>query len=281
MKQALRHMLGVTPSGQRYNCKCGEPMLAGHAHTCNRVSGPATTMRHEVLGKDLANAADAFCGVTVQKTPRVAVPPGDAEDKRDATTAAVALIAEAAARAAASSMGMAANVGAAEKKDKKVVPDWAFYGAAVNFATDVTVLCGEAKTHLPPVASLTKLAQQYGGAAAVAELKKRVKGECAKRAGEKRASYDAPCGGEGMDFVPYVVESHGFLHDSAVQVLNGLARNARIAFAVEHAALASYLKRRAAIALQRGNALLECEARHAARNSLGGKIGSGLFVSDD
>jgi len=65
----------------------------------------------------------------------------------------------------------AANVGAAEKKDKKVVPDWAFYGAAVNFATDVTVLCGEAKTHLPPVASLTKLAQQYGGAAAVAELK--------------------------------------------------------------------------------------------------------------
>ena len=76
-----------------------------------------------------------------------------------------------------------------------MVPDWAFYGAAVNFATDVTVLCGEAKTHLSPVASLTKLAQQYGGAAAVAELKKRVKGECDKRAGEKRASYDAPCGG--------------------------------------------------------------------------------------
>ena len=57
--------------------------------------------------------------------------------------------------------------------------------------------------------------------------------------------------------------------------------NARIAFAVEHAALASYLKRRAAIALQRGNALLECEARRAARNSLGGKIGAGLFVGDD
>ena len=79
--------------------------------------------------------------------------------------------------------------------------------------------------------------------------------------------------------MPFVVESHGWLHPDAVVVLGRLARNAEAALGSRCGEMVGYLKRLVAIGLQRGNAWLERNARDRSRGSWGGAVGAGLIVA--
>jgi hypothetical protein len=60
MCAALRHQYGLPPeAGASWHCRCGGRVAHGHLHTCNRVAGPATYARHEMIVSELCAAARA------------------------------------------------------------------------------------------------------------------------------------------------------------------------------------------------------------------------------
>ena len=79
-----------------------------------------------------------------------------------------------------------------------------------------------------------------------------------------------------------MVESHGFVGKGATKVLDEVAKYASDNYSVQRAELAGYLRRRVAIALQRGNGLLDRTAVRASRNSYGAALAMGMVsVSSD
>ena len=65
------------------------------------------------------------------------------------------------------------------------------------------------------------------------------------------------CNQNGYAFEPFIVETHGYLGDGAMNVIRQMAMHAGNVMQYDHAATLQYLMRRIAIALQRANALLD------------------------
>lgn len=259
MAQCLRHMLGLPPSGGRWLCRCSAHMSTGHAHACRAVQGPATYARHQTLVLSLARGAEEYSDAVVEKSP------------------AVQTVEELFGRAALAAAQPQPSEQAGVTRARALIPDLSFDCSTANFATDVTVLYGEADSHMATAAALER-ASRAGGAGVLGALWKRTKKACETRAVAKTTKYLQACAAAHYDFVPFVAESHGFLDASALNVLRTLARAAALTRGANEMELVAYLTRRAAIALQRGNALLERKARRASRGSYGAAVGAGLIA---
>lgn len=146
---------------------------------------------------------------------------------------------------------------------KRVVPDILFSGAELSLATDVSVLYGEADSQLQ--------VQEP-----VVHAKKRLVSHCAEREKAKHSKYQDTCKAMHSEFKPFVVESHGFLAPSAQAVLNDLAQYAQDVLGLRAVEMAGYLKRRVAIAIQRGNAALDRTALFNSRDSYGAAVAMGM-----
>ena len=78
------------------------------------------------------------------------------------------------------------------------------------------------------------------------------------------------------EFKPFVVESHGFIAPAACSVISDLASYASDVLHFSSAEMAGYLKRRVAIAIQRGNAALDRTGIQSSRNSFGAALALGM-----
>ncbi len=76
-----------------------------------------------------------------------------------------------------------------------------------------------------------------------------------------------------------MVESHGFVSRSAVDVLDRLALYGGPVLGCNAYELRGYFKRRVAIAIQRGNAALDRAGLQLSRNSYGAAVASGMVVA--
>jgi hypothetical protein len=217
---AQRHMLGLSPLSVGWSCKCGEPAGAGHFHTCNRVVGTATVMRHDVIANTLA-------ALVRENTSALAV-------TKPSIGAGSALRVEEHERA---------REAAAEGKPQRLVPDVQFDDPAgqLHLATDVSVVFGESPGRVTEVvdafvadAAAAAVAAAGGDAAgaaaasaAAASARVGVKGKgkaaarsqslatrvAAKttaalktRANAKVAKYTPACKALGITFQAFVVE---------------------------------------------------------------------------
>jgi hypothetical protein len=108
-------------------------------------------------------------------------------------------------------------------------------------------------------------------------LRSRTTSNADARAKAKDGKYVKSMEGVGVQFASFVVESHGWLHSSASDVLRALAFNAKEVFGVRAGDVLGYLKRRVAVAVQRGNCMLEAYARQRSRNTFGAVAAAGLF----
>ena len=108
---------------------------------------------------------------------------------------------------------------------------------------------------------------------------KRLRKQCAARETQKQRKYEERCRSLGAKFTPFVVESHGFVSRSAVDVLDRLARYGGQVLGCNAYELSGYLKRRVAIAIQRCNAALDRAGLQLSRNSYGAAVASGMVVA--
>jgi hypothetical protein len=154
------------------------------------------------------------------------------------------------------------SLAATEDGKRNVVPDLCLDGAAISLAIDVSVCYAEADSYL-----------RMGG-----HEEKKVLHVLAKRALVKSNKYTVSCAEQGIEFKPFVMESHGSLHSSAEDVLDRLAQYGSDASGCAKAELLGYLHRRVAIALQRGNARLDRMAVAKSRNSYGAAVARGIVV---
>jgi hypothetical protein len=234
MRSALRHQYGLAAVGDGlYYCKCGASLEAGHSHVCKRVAGPSTFARHEAVVCELSAAAEAHVQLSVARQP------------------AIAFVDRVAA-------------GEEAKKSNRVVPDILFDGPAFTCATDVSVVYGEAKSHLPTT---------------LKGVGKKAVTDCKARERAKQQKYAVSCKAMSAQFVPFVVESHGYLGDEALRLINALAKHAGEVMGVDEKEMAGYLQRRVAIAVQRGNAWLDRTAVQRSRNSYGAAVAMGMVAS--
>ncbi len=107
----------------------------------------------------------------------------------------------------------------------------------------------------------------------------RLRKQCATRETQKQRKYEERCRPLGVKFTPFVVESHGFVSRSAVDVLDQLALYGGQVLGCNAYELSGYLKRRVAIAIQRGNAALDRAGLQLSRNSYGAAVASGMVVA--
>ena len=150
-----------------------------------------------------------------------------------------------------------------DEEERVLVPDVCLDGAALSIALDVSVCYAEADSYLP---------KERGQAAA------KWLDVLARRAVLKSKKYSASCAKQGIYFVPFVMDSHGALHSSAVSVIDRLAEYGACVVGCQEQEFAGYLRRRVAIALQRGNARLDRLAVTKSRNSYGAAVARGLVV---
>jgi hypothetical protein len=236
MCAALRHQYGLPPkAGAPWYCRCGKSVTPGHLHTCNRVSGPSTFARHEMIVSELCAAAQTHMQLTVVRQP-------------------VMSFTERVERGEAAAAGR-----------MRLVPDILFDGADLCLATDVSVLYGVADSKLSVKDPVSK---------ACARLKK----QCKRRETEKTRKYQRTCEQLHAEFEPFVVESHGFLARGAVKTLDQLAKYGSEVLGGVASEMSGYLKRRVAIAIQRGNAALDRTGLQHSRNSYGAAVATGMVV---
>jgi hypothetical protein len=152
---------------------------------------------------------------------------------------------------------------AVKAKRKHLIPDILFAGADLSVCTDVTVLLGEAKSRLQCAKPVEKAHM-------------RLRKACKTREREKKRKYDESCKQMDAKFEPFVVESHGFLAAGAVQLLDQLAGYGAEVLCLPFPELKGHLKRRLAIAVQRGNAALDAHGIQACRNSYGSAVARGM-----
>jgi hypothetical protein len=249
VKTIKRHQYGLVPiagADHPWFCKCGHEVEAGHNHRCNRVSGPATFHKHQEVVKALVDIGKQYCGLQSTENPRVW------ED-------------------------IINN----QSEEKYVVPDIIFSGNGVNLAIDVSGFYGEAPTYLPRVAI-------SGMSAAVARrtdaMEAREKSKIRHYAAlpELRSVRIGEIGGGfgAMEFLPFVFESHGGLGRCAQDVISKLATIGAEANGIPEPVMRGYIKRRVAIAIQRGNAAVDAVAVMKQRNSIGAMMGSGAVGSN-
>lgn len=152
-----------------------------------------------------------------------------------------------------------------EDRSRHIIPDVVFDGAGLTLAIDVSVCYAEAKSNLP------KTRREVG--------KTKMFSALAKRAAAKVNKYRGSCAEQDIRFEPFVLESHGAMHSSASAVLDDLVKYGAAVLGCEEAELSGYMRRRVAIALQRGNAKLDRMAVMKSRNSYGAAVARGLVVA--
>ena len=152
-----------------------------------------------------------------------------------------------------------------EDRSRHIIPDVVFDGAGLTLAIDVSVCYAEAKSNLP------KTRREVGKTIMFSAL--------AKRAAAKVNKYRGSCAEQDIRFEPFVLESHGAMHSSASAVLDDLVKYGAAVLGCEEAELSGYMRRRVAIALQRGNAKLDRMAVMKSRNSYGAAVARGLVVA--
>lgn len=143
-----------------------------------------------------------------------------------------------------------------------IVPDVIFRGAGVNLAIDVSFVYSESDGRVDK-------------ASAAADPYKVVSTAMAERANVKIRKYREACKRDGIAFDAFVADSHGVLHASAGRVIDALVKYGANELGVESSELKAYIRRRVAIAIQRGNARLDQHAMALSRNGYGRAVALG------
>jgi len=156
-----------------------------------------------------------------------------------------------------------------------VVPDAVFDGPFLSLATDVSVVFAEADSYLPKV----QWTEANRANLELDDVKDSAKVKCQARAKVKSDQYAESCAAMDVKFEPFVLESHGFMHSSAVRVIERLAIHCCDVLGRSRLETVNYFKRRTAIALQRGNALLDRTALQRSRNSYGAALAMGMVAA--
>ena len=245
----LRHQYGLSPLPTTWRCKCGDSVAAGHFHRCKRVHGPSTFARHESIVHALATTAQVHAQLHVATNPTVTYSGRVEEREREAK-----------------------RMRDRECERKRVVPDLLFCGADLDLATDVTVLYGESPSYLS-----TQIESQ--GLKRVPAIRKKMKTAIEARERLKTNLYADSCKAYNWLFKPFVMESHGYMSADANAMIDKLAEYASDQYLAPAPSFAGYLRRRVAIALQRGNANLDQTAMRATRNSFGAALAMGFVTA--
>ena len=139
---------------------------------------------------------------------------------------------------------------------RHVVPDVVFRGVGLAFAIDVSFVYSESDGRVRrPLMSEES------------DLSKFVLSAMGERARTKVKKYEASCEEQDLRFTAFVADSHGALDASAKRVISVLVPYGAAELGCSRLDLDLYLRRRVAIAIQRGNARLD---QHALRLSRGG-----------
>ena len=148
---------------------------------------------------------------------------------------------------------------------RHVVPDVVLRCAEFQLATDVSFVFSESAGRVA--------ASHRSGKAALAT----VMGAMSTRARDKASKYARACARDGLTFEAFVMDSHGALDASAERVIKRLAQWAEDGLGLDGAMMATYIRRRLAIAAQRGNARLDQQAVAMSRGGYGGAMASGCL----
>jgi hypothetical protein len=238
---ALRHMFGLRPTDRPQYCKCGSPMSHGHAHTCNRVLGPATTHRHDTVCAELCALSQLCCHVQAQVEPRLnGVDPDNGE-----------------------SFVLEPDVLMEGMGDFKV-------------AVDVTFVYGESNSYLPEFDA--KANGDCDGDAMRESSVRALMETMVRRSVAKSKKYQSECVSRELEFEPFVIESHGYCGESVTRVLERMAGYAVSNFGGCFSAVLGYMRRRIAIAIQRGTARLDVDAIGRSAHSFGALEARGFAV---
>lgn len=143
-----------------------------------------------------------------------------------------------------------------------VVPDVVFRGHGLSLAIDVSFVYSESDGRV-------RLASKDS------DLKKLVTGAMGERARLKSRKYEESCKQQDLQFEAFVADSHGGLDASANRVMDHLITYGADELGCSRIELGLYLRRRVAIAIQRGNARLDQQAVKMSRGGYGRAIALG------
>jgi hypothetical protein len=152
--------------------------------------------------------------------------------------------------------------------EKYLIPDIIIHDPTytLNAAVDFSGVFGEADTNMLKGSIANKSVSELRSTAAVK-----------RRENRKEVHYRMLERVADMKVVPFVFESHGGLGDSAEEFIDRIARYAEDEVdGMRFADFKGYLKRRVAIAIQRGNALLDQRAACSQANAMGARIARGI-----
>jgi hypothetical protein len=155
--------------------------------------------------------------------------------------------------------------------EKYLIPDLIIHDSTSTFkaAVDVSGVYGEAKTNVLNGSIVNKSVDELRSTAAVE-----------KRESRKEVHYRMLERVADMKVVPFVFESHGGLGKCAEEFIDLVAQYGNDEVdGVQFADFKGYLKRRVAIAIQRGNALLDQRAACSQAKALGAKIARGIVAA--
>jgi hypothetical protein len=148
-----------------------------------------------------------------------------------------------------------------------VVPDVVFRGAALQLAIDVSFVYSE---------SASRVALPW---ASGKEAYSVVHSTMGARARAKVRKYETACRRDGLEFDAFVLDSHGAVDASAERVLTRLVDYGADVLGVDAVALRSYIRRRLAVAIQRGNARLDQQAVAMTRRGFGAAVAAGYVAA--
>jgi hypothetical protein len=156
-----------------------------------------------------------------------------------------------------------------DDRERLLIPDLVISRHDVHEAIDVSCVYGESDSYLPKGSIADKSAS---------ELRSYAGGVIEKREKHKEVHYGFLEKYHGIKVTPFVFESHGALGRSAEDFIDRIATivadgdETKMGFA-------GYIRRRIAIAIHRGNALLDERAQRMQRNSFGALVSLGLSNS--
>ena len=146
--------------------------------------------------------------------------------------------------------------------ESHVVPDVIFLGHGLSLAIDVSFVYSESDGRI-------RLASKESN------LNKFVLSTMGERTREKIKKYEAACEEKDLKFDAFVADSHGGLDASANRVINALVEYGAGELGCKRKDLHLYMRRRVAIAIQRGNARLDRQAVQLSRGGYGQAIALG------
>jgi hypothetical protein len=238
-RSAIRHKYGLPPvyaSNRVAVCVCGQLIGTGHNHCCNRVLGPATTERHDMVVGCLEDMMREEFGFRVRRLPsevRARVRNGD--------------------------------------RSKFIIPDLVVTDErkGEQWAIDVTGLYGESDSYLPKQAVGELTADELCGRAMdvlrARDKRKDVHYDALKEIGEAEVipfTFESHGGlsERAEQFITEITDyaaNEGYLSNDSALLLAG------------------YMRRRISIAIQRGNASLDARASSSQRNSYAARASLG------